>query len=127
MAARRIMIVDDVSQVRADLRTLLSLEEGFEIVGEASNGLEALSQAVALQPDVILMDLEMPLMNGYAAARIIKQQLPACRLVALTVHNYPQARQLARQSGMDAFIVKGESLATMILEIQKGAGNELKE
>lgn len=119
LAARRLLIVDDVSQVRADLRTLLPLAGDIEIVGEAANGLEAIHQADALQPDVILMDLEMPLMNGYEATRRIKGRSPACRVIALTVHGYPEALERASQSGVDALIVKGAPLMSLIQEILK--------
>jgi DNA-binding NarL/FixJ family response regulator len=117
MTATRILIVDDVPQVRNDLRTWLSLAGDIEIVGEAGNGQEAIQQAAALQPDVILMDLEMPVMSGYEAARRIKDQFPGCRVVALTVHGYPEARLRAQQAGVDAFIVKGAQLATLVQEI----------
>jgi len=119
MAARRLMIVDDIPQVRADLSTLLELAGDIEIVGEASNGSEAIAQAASLKPDAILMDLEMPLMNGYEATRRIKEELPACRVIALTVHGYPEARQRACQAGADAFIIKGEPLAALLKEILK--------
>jgi DNA-binding NarL/FixJ family response regulator len=119
MAARRLMIVDDALEVRADLRTLLGLAADIEIVGEAGNGLEAVKQALRLQPDVILMDLEMPLMDGYEATRQIKHQLPTCRVIALTVHGYKEAQQKARLSGADVFIIKGAPLANLVQEIFK--------
>jgi DNA-binding NarL/FixJ family response regulator len=117
MTARRLLIVDDVSQVRADLRTLLPLAGDIEIVGEAANGLEAVRQVDVLQPDVVLMDLEMPVMSGYEAIRRIKSQFPACRVIALTVHGYPEALDRACQSGADAFVVKGAPLASLVQEI----------
>lgn len=114
----RIMIVDDIASVRSDLCTLLELVDDLQVVGQASNGQEAIVQATHLQPDVILMDLEMPLMNGYQSARLIKENLPACRVIALSVHNYPEARQKAVQTGMDAFIVKGEPLSKLVHAIR---------
>ena len=119
MNARRLLIVDDVSQVRIDLRTLLPLTGDILVVGEAANGLEAVRQADLLRPDVVLMDLEMPVMNGYEAIRQIKAQLPACRVIALTVHGYPDAFDRAFLSGADAFVVKGAPLASLINEILK--------
>jgi len=116
---KRIMIVDDVLQVRSNLRTLLEMVDDLEIVGEAGNGAEALIQATRLKPDVILMDLEMPFMTGYEATRQIKEHLPACRVIALSVHSYPEAQQRACQAGADAFIVKGEPLANLINAIRK--------
>jgi DNA-binding NarL/FixJ family response regulator len=117
MSPRRLLIVDDVPQVRSELGTLLSLTGDIEIIGEAANGLEAIHQAANLRPDVVLIDLEMPLMNGYEAIRKIKDQLPVCRVIALTVHGYAEAIERAYQSGADAFFVKGAPLASLLQEI----------
>ena len=117
MAALRLLIVDDVDQVRQDLRMLLDLSGEVEVVGEAANGQEAIRQAESLQPEVILMDMEMPVLNGYEAARIIKIHNPACRIIALTVHDYALARQKALQCGADAFIVKGEPVDVLVKTI----------
>ena len=119
MSHNRLLIVDDVPQVRAELRTLLSLAGAIEIVGEAANGLEAVTQAAKLQPDVVLMDLEMPVMNGYEAARKIKAQSPDCRVIAFTVHETAETLERAFESGVDAFLVKGSPLAGLLQEIQK--------
>jgi two-component system, NarL family, response regulator NreC len=130
MAGIRVLIVDDVAQVRQDLRTLLTLvsdvDNGhpIEIVGEAANGLEAIRQADALRPDVVLMDLEMPVLDGYAAAYQIKADCPACRVIALTVHDYEAARHKAFQAGMDDFIAKGAPLESLVQAI---SGLEKKE
>jgi len=117
--AQRVLIVDDSPQVRQELRTLLTLAGDIEIVGEAANGLEAIRLAEALQPEVILMDLEMPVMDGYEAARQIKSRWPACRVVALTVHGYEAARQRASQAGVDVFLVKGVSVETLVQAISR--------
>ena len=122
MAAVRILLVDDVEEVRRDLRLLLDLTNDFEIIGEASNGLEAIHKAKVLQPEVVLMDLEMPVLDGYEAAAQIKMMVPNCRIVALTVHDYPGARQKSLKSGFDAFVVKGEPFTVLtqaILKIRK--------
>jgi DNA-binding NarL/FixJ family response regulator len=115
----RILIVDDVTQVRQGLVTLLKLvatrtTPEIEIVGEAQNGGEAVQQAQVLHPDVILMDLEMPFIDGYEAARQIKTSWPSCRIIALTIHDHESARLQAINAGMDDFIVKGAPLETLI-------------
>ena len=117
MIPTRVLIVDDVEQVRRDLSTTLTLAGEIEIVGEAPNGLEAIHLTESLQPDVILMDLEMPVMDGYEATRQIKTYSPSCRVVALTVHGYEEARRKAYQSGVDAFIIKGEPVETIVQTI----------
>lgn len=84
MASIRILIVDDQALFREGLRTLLSVQAGLEIVGEAGNGEEALRQAEALNPDVILMDLQMPFLDGAAATRRLKAQGAPAKVIVLT-------------------------------------------
>jgi len=119
MIAIRVLLVDDADKARRDLRTLLTLSGDLVIVGEAVNGLEALHLTEALNPDVVLMDLEMPVMNGYEATRQIKMKFPWCKVVVFTVHEYESAHMLADRSGMDAFLVKGAPLETIIQTIKK--------
>ena len=114
MPATRVLIVDDMEQVRNDLRTALTLSGEIEVIADAPNGLEAIHLTQALQPDVVLMDLEMPVLDGYQATRQIKSDSPSCRVVALTVHGYEEARKKAYQSGVDAFIIKGEPVETIV-------------
>ncbi len=116
-SGRRVLIVDDSPQVRQELRTLLPLAGDIEVVGEAADGWEAIRLAQALQPEVVLMDLEMPLLDGYEAARQIKAGSPSCRVVALTVHGHEAARQKASQSGVDVFLVKGVSVENLVQAI----------
>ncbi len=113
----RLLIVDDVAEVRRDLRLLFSLSGAVDVAGEAANGLDALQQMDALQPDVVLLDLEMPVMDGYEAARQIKARWPACRVVAFSIHSYPAARQKAARVGVDEFIEKGASLHEILQKI----------
>jgi DNA-binding NarL/FixJ family response regulator len=119
MTAIRVLLVDDVDDVRRDLRALLTLSNELEIVGEAVNGLEAVHLTEALNPDVVLMDLEMPVMNGYESTRQIKMKFPWCKVIVFTVHEYESARTQAERSGMDAFLVKGAPLETIIGTIKK--------
>jgi DNA-binding NarL/FixJ family response regulator len=115
----RILIVDDVDQVRYDLGIALALSGDLEIVGEAANGLEAVRLTERLSPDAVLMDLEMPVMDGYEAARWIKTRFPSCKVVALTVHGYDEAREKAIGSGVDAFIVKGAPVKEIVQAVLK--------
>ena len=115
--ATRILIVDDKEQVRQGLRTVLTLSENIEILGEAANGLEAIRLVETLQPDVVLLDLEMPIMNGYDATSAIKSLSSSCRVVVLTVQDYPAARHKAMRAGADSFIVKGTPVEQLIQAI----------
>ncbi len=120
MKTIRVLIVDDVAQVRRELRTLLPLLDAIDVVGEAANGQDAIGLAAALQPDVILMDVEMPIMDGLAATRLIKQQRPQCppRVVILSIHDDETVRARARSAGADDFIDKGAPLAALLQAIQ---------
>ena len=119
----RVLIVDDMAQVRQDLRTVLTLAGDIEIVGEAGDGLEAVGQAQALRPEVVVMDLEMPVMDGYEATRRIKALCPACRVVALTIHAGEAERQQALQAGMADVVVKGAPLEVLLRAIWASAAD----
>ena len=114
----KLLIVDDVDEVRRDLSTLLSLSDEIEVIGEATNGSEAVRLTALLKPDVVLMDLEMPVMDGYESTQQIKSHFP-CKVIALSVHDYESAREKAFQSGVDAFLVKGASVKTIVQTILK--------
>ena len=120
----RVLIVDDVERVRQDLRTFLTLAGNIEIVGEARNGLEAIRLVDTLCPQVVLMDLEMPIMNGFEAARQIKALHPSCRVIALTIHAGEKERQQALQVGMADVILKGAPLDVLLRAIWAAAPNE---
>jgi DNA-binding NarL/FixJ family response regulator len=117
LTRRRVLIVDDNAQVRQELRTLLPLTGDIEIVGEAADGLQAIHLAQALQPEVVLMDLEMPVLDGYEAMRQIKAGLPSCRVVTLTVHGSEAARLRAMEAGADVFLEKGAPLGALVQAI----------
>ena len=109
----RIVIVDDAADVRRDLRLLLEIA-GLEVVGEAADGREAIEKAALLSPDVVVSDLAMPLLDGYAAAAAIRAALPQCRLVALSIYSDDSGRRKARAAGFDAFVVKGAPLLELL-------------
>ena len=119
----RVLIVDDVPQVRQGLTIMLKLISRnitpmIEVIGEAQNGSEAITQAQMLQPDVILMDLEMPGLDGYAATQSIKSASPSILIIILSIHGDPASRQKVIQAGADAFVEKGAPLEELIRAIQ---------
>ncbi len=114
----RILIVDDHAHVREDLRMVFQLAGGLEVVGEAGDGREAVSKAQSLHPDVILMDLNMPGMDGLQAIREIKSQ-GLGRVIVLSVHGYLTARAEACEAGCDAFLVKGVDISTILNTISQ--------
>jgi DNA-binding NarL/FixJ family response regulator len=102
----RIVIADDHLVVRQGMRTLLELEPEIEVVGEAANGAEALQAARALRPDVVVMDLVMPEMDGITATQLIRQELPETEVVALTSVLEGASVVRAIQAGAAAYVLK---------------------
>src|SRR5579872_5418908 len=102
----RVLVVDDQRLMRDGIASLLSLQDGIEVVGTASNGKEALEQSLALQPHVILMDVRMPVMDGVAATAQVRRQLPSCRILMLTTFDDEQYVIKALQAGASGYLLK---------------------
>ncbi len=120
MASTRVLIVDDIAQIRHELRTLFDLSGRIQVIGEAADGAEAVRLAAQLRPDVVLMDLEMPVLDGYAATRQIKRDCPCCRVIALSIHEEARAREQAQEAGVDTFVPKGGALTDLLDAILAG-------
>lgn len=102
----RLILVEDDRGVREALRDLLTDSE-FDVIGEAGNGRDGVQLALELDPDVVLMDLRMPVMGGLEATRQIKHQRPAIQVVILTAYDDPALKEGASDSGVYAYLVKG--------------------
>ena len=102
----RVLLADDHEIVREGLRSLLSEAGDIEVVGEAANGREAVDQAYRVQPDVIIMDVAMPLINGNDATRQIKKHLPKTRVIALSMYEAPDLVEKMRRAGAEGYILK---------------------
>jgi CheY-like chemotaxis protein len=101
----RILIVDDHEAIRRGIRSLLS-RDSLEICGEAENGEQALEKVRALKPDLVILDVSMPVMNGVEAAREIRRFAPRTKIVILSVHDSPQIIEIAKKAGADAYVLK---------------------
>ena len=124
MTKIQVMIVDDHAIVREGLRLLLSEEMEIEVVGEASNGREAVLRAEMLLPQVILMDLMMPEMDGIAATQAIRQNFPACQVIVLTSFAEDQRVPDAIQAGAIGYLLKDVLKSDLLLAIQAAARGE---
>ncbi|NUU74404.1 response regulator transcription factor [Paenibacillus xylanilyticus] len=119
----RIMIAEDQRMLRGALASLLDLEDDFEVIGEAGNGEEALQQISSLQPDLCLMDIEMPVMTGLEVAERIQQLGLRCRIIILTTFARPGFLERAIQAGVQGYLLKDEPsdrLAEAIRRVMKG-------
>ncbi|MCC7360119.1 MAG: response regulator transcription factor [Anaerolineales bacterium] len=114
----RLLIVDDVAAVREALRLLLSEEPGIEVVGEAADGAEALARAAALQPDLVLLDLEMPRLGGLAAIPRLRAQPHPPQIVAMSMYGADEARALALAAGASTFVEKGATLQEVVAALR---------
>ena len=118
----RILLVDDVESVREGLRTILQLMDDFQIVGEAGNGLEAVQLAEQLEPDVVLMDLMMPEMDGFEATRRIKGRYPEIGVIVFSIHDDVMTQERVCAAGADLFVEKEAETRVLIEAIREVAG-----
>lgn len=120
----RILLADDHEIVRRGLQMVLSLEKDFEIVGDARNGTQAVARALELRPDLVLMDLKMPGLEGSAATRQIKRALPEVKVLILTGVEADEEILAALEAGADGYVLKEVSPAELIHAIRVvGAGD----
>jgi two-component system, NarL family, response regulator LiaR len=119
-----ILVVDDHAVVREGLRTFLGLQEGFEIVGEAADGEEALEQAERLDPDVILMDLVMPGRDGVSAMRVLKERASRSRVIVLTSFLEDDRLLPALEAGAAGYLLKNSQPAELARAVRAAYAGE---
>jgi len=114
----RILIADDHEVVRRGLCTLLQSHEGWEICGEATNGRSAVEMARELKPDVVILDIGMPNLNGLAATRQLVQQDPTCKVIVLTITDSDQVIREALDAGARGFVLKSDAARDLVTAVE---------
>lgn len=126
MDSIRVLLVDDHKVVRQGLKMFLGMEEDLEIVGEAANGLEAIQNTKDLQPDIVLMDLLMPEMDGIQATRIIRQEMPEVEVIALTSVLEDQKVYEAMRAGAIGYLLKDSEPEELCAAIRAAAAGQVQ-
>lgn len=120
----RILVVDDHDAVRKGIRDLLHDHDDVEIIDEASNGQEAIERTNELLPDLIIMDVTMPVLDGFQAATMIKKLHPEIAIVMLTMHNFRGLNEAAKQLHLNGFITKSDGGIALFEAIKAIQHNE---
>jgi len=115
----RIVLVEDHTILREGLRSLLHEHDNLEVIGEAADGRAGLRLALSKKPDLVLMDLSMPKMNGFEAIREIKKAEPAIKIIALTVHNTEEYILMTLQAGADGYVLKDTTHDELIMAVRQ--------
>jgi DNA-binding NarL/FixJ family response regulator len=120
----RILIADDHAMLRKGLRTALEPHSGWEIVGEATTGLEALEMAKSLEPDLVVLDVSMPILNGLEVAHRLSMSRPNVKMLLFTMHNSPQFAKDVQKSGAHGYVCKSSGEEVLTQAIEKLLGGE---
>ena len=123
-APARIVIADDHGLVRQGFRGMLAREEGLEVVGEAQDGLEAVEVCSRLRPDLVLMDVRMPKMDGLAATREIKQRHPKTIVLMVSMHENPDYLLEAVKAGAAGYVLKGSPNSQIMSSVRRALEGE---
>ena len=117
-----LLLVDDEPLVRQGLHTFLEREGDIRVIGEASNGAEAIALAQALHPDVVLMDISMPAPDGIAATAALRASIPQCAVVLLSLYDDASMRARAHAAGAATLVGKQEGVRTLLAAIREAGG-----
>ena len=117
MRPLRILVVDDHSAVRRSIRVLLEMRPEWLVCGEAADGIEAIEKAKELAPDLILMDISMPRMDGAAASKVIRQQAPHTEVILVSQNDPPVVDKVAKQTGAVGSVAKATLARDLLLTI----------
>jgi DNA-binding NarL/FixJ family response regulator len=114
----RIVVVDDHAVVRRGVRALLETQPGWEVVGEAATGRDAVEFAKRLQPDIVVMDLSLPELNGLEATRLILKESPRTEVLVLTMHHSEELARTVLQAGARAYVLKSDADHSLVAAVE---------
>lgn len=112
------LIVDDYPAIRSGVRSTVADCQNVEVVGEASDGIEAIKRTHELRPDLIIMDVSMPLLDGLTAAEIIRKYYPQIHILIFSMHNVRQLVETVKQLGLDGFVPKEEDGPSLLRALE---------
>jgi len=112
-----VVVVDDSSEWRVKLRALLEIIPGFRIVADAGDGLEAINQTVKLRPDILLLDIGLPGVNGIKAAEIVRMASPGTKIIFVTQEEDEDIRRAALATGAEGYVVKSRAASELMMTI----------
>jgi DNA-binding NarL/FixJ family response regulator len=118
MTPLRILIVDDHAVVRRGVRALLESQPGWEVAGEATTGLEAVELAKRLQPDIVIMDLSLPTLNGLDATRQLLKESPRSEVIVLTMHHSEELARDVLQAGARGYVLKSDADENLVAAVE---------
>jgi DNA-binding NarL/FixJ family response regulator len=113
---RRLLIADDHEVTRIGVRMLLAANSGWEVCGEATDGRQAIEKVIQLTPDAVLLDLSMPVMNGFEVAAEIRRLVPSTKIIFFSMHDVPAT---AHQVGGDAFVKKADAAKDLVVTLER--------
>lgn len=113
----RILLADDHEAVRRGMRTLLETQDGWRVCGEAENGQDAVDLAKELRPDIVILDISMPVLSGFGAARLIKERFPEVPILAYSMYRSEAFLQEARRIGLSGYVSKSEDGPTLLMAV----------
>jgi two-component system, NarL family, response regulator len=115
----RVLIVDDHAVVRKALAVMLAQEPDLDIVGEAANGLQAVERVRELRPDLVLMDINMPVMNGIEATRVIRAECPGVRVIGLSMYEHAEQAHPMLDAGASVYVCKTDAPEALLQAIRE--------
>jgi len=120
----RILLAEDHANFRKSLKTLIESDKDFEVVGEAKDGKQAVKLAGELQPDIVIMDIGMPLLNGLEATRQVMTRNPSTRVLILSSYSEPEYIKKAMEVGVSGYLIKQSSAPVLIEAIREVLGGK---